>query len=108
MHNTIHYNYNEQQTKITMNNNYNEQWQYKIQMNNNAQWTTMTNANKNKIMATITIQNARIHNDYNNHALNELQEQCTMTTVNNEQWTRITMTMNNDYNESEQWQQCNE
>ena len=36
-------------------------------------------------MATITIQNARIHNDYNNHALNELQEQCTMTTVNNEQ-----------------------
>ena len=56
-------------------------------MNNNAQWTTMTmtNANKNKIMATITIQNARIHNDYNNHALNELQEQCTMTTVNNEQ-----------------------
>ena len=27
-------------------------------------------------------------------------------TMNNELWTMITITMNNDYNDNEQWQQC--
>ena len=40
--------------------------------------------------------------DYNNNAL--LQQ----WTMHNEQWTMtmITVTMNNDYNDNEQWQQC--
>ena len=41
-----------------------------------------------------------------NNALNGLQQQCTRATMNNEQWTMITMTMNNDYNDNEQWQEC--
>ena len=35
-----------------------------------------------------------------NNALNKLQEQCTMTTMNNEQWL---MTMTNDNNDNKQW-----
>ena len=41
----IHYNNNEQQTKITINNDNYKQWQYTLQMNNNAQWTTITMTN---------------------------------------------------------------
>ena len=48
------------------------------------------------------ILNVAIHNDYNEQCMgwitmnnaNDYNEQWTM---NNEQWTRITMTMNNDY-----------
>ena len=38
--------------------------------------------------------------DYNNNAQRQ------QWTINNEQWTMITMiTINNDYNDNEQWQQ---
>ena len=72
--------------------------QWTMFYNNNVQWTTMTmnNTNNNNIMATVTILNVTIHNESMttmNHALNGLQWQCTMT-MNNEQWTMITMTKN--------------
>ena len=40
-----------------------------------APWTTMTmnNANKNNIMATITMLNVSVNNDYNEQSINELQ-----------------------------------
>ena len=34
-----------------------------------------------------------------NNALNGLQQQCIRAAINIEQWTMITMTMNNDYND---------
>ena len=71
-----------------------------MESKNNAQWTiiTMHNANKNNIMATITIWNVTIHNDYNeqNNTMNMNNEQWTM---NNEQWTIM---VNNNKNDNDQ------
>ena len=121
-----HYNNNEQQTKTTMNNDYNTQWQYTIQMNNNAQWTTITMTNawytlNNELQKHFTMnyndteqcKQWRYHDYGNNNNTkcnntNDYNEQCSKWINEQWQWTMITitMTMNNDYNDNEQWQQC--
>ena len=61
----IHYSddNNEQQYKITIKNDYNEQWQYTIKINNNEQWRTKARSNTlctmklNEQCTTITMQN---------------------------------------------------
>ena len=70
--------------------------QWTMDYNYIAQWTTMTfhNANHNNIMATITIQNVTVHNDYNEQCIKWITlTQWLKWTMHNGQWT---ITMNSD------------